>query len=267
MTDSINDLDAGNRRIRKSVDRSLRWLDECLHELNNKDIAVFATVMGHTNELERTRSAIETSKRNIQGFIIHLNGLKNEQLTRQIRASIDHLAHDKPRLAYGLSTPEGILHGISNGIDMFDGSYAFKLTENGRAIMFKFGDEYSENTKDGKRSLNLWDSSFGQDFEPLDPSCGCSACSRPHSRAYIHHLLTAYEMLASALLMSHNIYQLDQFMTSIRNSIKEGRFEQDKYMFLQHYSHDSENDGKVKHMDELDTESLGIPVKKKRAVF
>jgi hypothetical protein len=56
-------------------------------------------------------------------------------------------------------------------------------------------------------------------------------------------------------------------MASIRKSIKEGKFGHDKHRFMKHYSHDSESDGKIKHMDELDTDSLNISVKKKRTVF
>jgi queuine/archaeosine tRNA-ribosyltransferase len=61
--------------------------------------------MGHTDEEERKRSSVETSQRDVQGFIVNLLGLEEDQLIKQLKASIDNLPKDKPRLAYGLSTP------------------------------------------------------------------------------------------------------------------------------------------------------------------
>lgn len=174
---------------------------------------------------------------------------------------------DKPRIAYGLASPEGILEGVSNGVDLFDGSYAYKATEKGRAIIFKFGGELSTEKSNQPKTLNLWDNQLAHTFEPLDPTCGCDACSRPHTKAYIHHLLNAHEMLGPILLMSHNIYQLEQFMAAIRKSIENNRFDQDRDTFMKYYSHFKEGDGMKNHEDEVDTESLGVHLKKKRTLL
>ena len=268
MCDTILDAEAKDKRIKRSVDRSLRWLDENLLKANELDIPLFAHVMGHTNKEERARSALATAERNVQGFVVNVLGLEKEVIGDHIKASTDNLPTDKPRLAYGLSSPEGILEGVKNGIDLYDGSYAYKATEKGRAIIFKFGEALtsSVDTQDQPKTLNLWDVTEAHQFEPLDTQCGCHACSRPHSKAYIHHLLNAHEMLGPILLMSHNIYQLDQFMQSIRTSIEKGQFEQDMETFMKHYSHLKEGDGMKNHEDEVDTESLGVHLKKKRTL-
>jgi queuine tRNA-ribosyltransferase subunit QTRTD1 len=201
------------------------------------------------------------------GFVVNVLGLDRETVGTQIKASTDHLPQDKPRVAYGLASPEGILEGIVNGIDLFDGSYAYKATEKGRAIIFKFGSELKFEEKENQpKTLNLWSSDLAHAFEPLDTTCGCDACTRPHSKAYIHHLLNAHEMLGPILLMSHNIYQLDQFMKSIRSSIEQGSFEKDMGIFMKYYSHLKEGDGMKNHEDEVDTESLGVHLKKKRTL-
>lgn len=194
-------------------------------------------------------------------------GLDKDQISNQIKASTDHLPQEKPRIAYGLASPEGILEGVSNGVDLFDGSYAYKATEKGRAIIFKFGDELQTEGSNQPKTLNLWDSQLAHTFEPLDPTCGCDACSRPHTKAYIHHLLNAHEMLGPILLMSHNIYQLEQFMAAIRKSIENNRFSQDRDAFMKYYSHFKEGDGMKNHEDEIDTESLGVHLKKKRTLL
>ncbi|KAG1464153.1 hypothetical protein G6F46_005358 [Rhizopus delemar] len=260
MADTITDVVWKSKRIIKSVDRSLRWLDENLTKSKELDIPIFAHVMGHTNIEERIRSAKETSERDVQGFVVNLLGLEHDSLSHFIRASTDNLPQNKPRLVYGLSTPEKILEGISNGIDLFDGSYAYKATQSGRAIIFKFGRDLHRSSTQQK-TIDLWDPRFSQDFEPLDITCGCHACSRPHSKAYIHHLLDAHEMLGPLLLMSHNVYQLDQFMAAIRKSIESDCFEQDKERFTRHFT-ETEND-----VDELDVESLSIRAKKKRTTL
>ncbi|KAI8075416.1 tRNA-guanine(15) transglycosylase-like protein [Gilbertella persicaria] len=269
MADVITDTEARAKRIKKSVDRSLRWLDQNLIKAKELDIPVFAPVMGYNNVEERSRSAAATAERDVQGFIVNVLDMNRDQVGTLVKASTDSLPADKPRLGYGLSTPEGILEGISNGIDLFDGSYAYKATEKGRAIILKFGQELKDPKTDGSeaKTLNLWDSGLAQVFDVLDSSCECDACSRPHSKAYIHHLLNAHEMLGPLLLMSHNVYQLDNFMKSIRKSIEDNRFEQDKEVFMKHYSHIKEGDGMKNHEDELDTECLGVHLKKKRTLL
>lgn len=272
MCDTITDLEAKTKRIKKSVDRTLRWLDENLQKSKELEIPLLAHVVGHTDVEERARSSRATAEREVEGFVINVHGLDKDSLATHIKASTDHLPADKPRLAYGLASPEGILEGVSNGVDLFDGSYAYKATERGRAIIFKFGEDLKlkegeeKEEKNQPKTLNLWDSGLAQTFEPLDTSCGCDACSRPHSKAYIHHLLNAHEMLGPILLMSHNIYQLDKFMQSIRTSIENNRFEKDREVFMKYYSHVKEGDGMKNHEDEIDTECLGVHLKKKRTL-
>ncbi|OBZ84030.1 Queuine tRNA-ribosyltransferase subunit qtrtd1 [Choanephora cucurbitarum] len=269
MADVVTDTEARAKRIKRSVDRSLRWLDENLIKAKELDIPVFAHVMGYNNVEERSRSASATAERDVQGFIINVLDMNKSELGRLVRASTDQLPTEKPRIAYGLATPEGILEGVSNGIDLFDGSYAYKVTEKGRAIILKFGEDLKEakTDSDQPKTLNLWDSQLAQSFDVLDSTCGCDACSRPHSKAYIHHLLNAHEMLGPLLLMSHNVYQLDYFMKSIQKSIENDRFEQDKEAFMKHYNHLKEGDGMKDHEDELDTECLGVHLKKKRTLL
>ncbi|CDS14037.1 hypothetical protein LRAMOSA06208 [Lichtheimia ramosa] len=254
------------KRIIKAVDRTLRWLNESLPKAQELNIPVMAPVVGYNNEEERVRSAVATAEKDVQGFILNAFELKDDEIDKCFKSTIDHLPKDKPRLAYGLSTPEKILQGISNGIDLFDGSYAYQMTEKGRAITFKFGEAADVETKSEpeEKTLNLWKKDLSQTFEPIDPKCKCYSCSTPHTQAYIHHLLNAHEMLGPLLLMSHNVYQLEQFMASIRKSIEENRFEQDMEAFMKRYSHEVETNGKLEHQDEIDADSLGNHVSKKR---
>ncbi|KAI8638794.1 tRNA-guanine(15) transglycosylase-like protein [Parasitella parasitica] len=269
MADTVTDLDVKTKRIKRSVDRTLRWLDENLNKIKDLEIPVFAPVMGHTDVEERARSATETAERDVQGFIVNLFGLEKDQLSKHVKASTDNLPNDKPRVGYGFASPEGILEGVANGIDLFDGTYAYIVTDKGRAISFKFGEELKNaaESKNQPKTINLWDSQLAHAFEPIDTTCGCEACSRPHTKAYIHHLLNAHEMLGPILLMSHNIYQLDKFMAAVRKSIENQQFEQDMESFMNFYSHKKEVNGRDDHEDEVDDQSLGVHLKKKRTLL
>ncbi|CEP07459.1 hypothetical protein [Parasitella parasitica] len=272
MADAISDLGAKTKRITRSVDRTLTWLDDNLKKiqvLSDLEIPVFAPVMGHTDVGERARSATETAERDVQGFIVNMLGLEEEQLGDHVKASTDNLPKDKPRVGYGLASPESILVGVANGIDLFDGTYAYKVTEKGRAISFKFGEELKNaaESQNQPKTISLWDSQLAHTFEPIDTTCGCEACSRPHTKAYIHHLLNAHEMLGPILLMGHNIYQLDKFMACIRKSIENNQFKEDMQAFMKHYSHKKEVNGRDDHEDEMDDQSLGVHLKKKRTLL
>ncbi|ORZ15067.1 tRNA-guanine(15) transglycosylase-like protein [Absidia repens] len=263
MADIVCDKDAKTRRIARSVDRSLRWLDECLPKAKETNTPIFAPVMGHTSIEERKRSAVETMEREgVDGYIVSVLGLKQEEdLASLLQASLEPLPSDKPKLAYGMDSPEHILLGVANGVDLFDGSYAYKMTEHGRAITFKFG---SKKLVDGKidKVIDLWNTNIAQTFDPLDVSCGCYTCTTPHTKAYIHHLLKAHEMLGSILLMRHNIYQLGQFMADIRQSIEKDTFKQDMNIFMQQYNHGNELENSKEDARET-VDSLGVASKKK----
>ncbi|KAL1929953.1 hypothetical protein VTP01DRAFT_1107 [Rhizomucor pusillus] len=268
MADSIKaEEDVKNKRIKKSVDRTLRWLDECLAKAKELNIPLFAPVVGFHNKEERIRSASQAAERDVDGFILNAFELSKNDATEHIKTSLEHLPKNKPIVAYGFSSPERILEGIALGIDLFDGSYAYKTTELGRAIIMKFGNDVNMKSHEkADKTINLWDPKMAHSFEPIDPNCGCYTCSTPHSKAYIHHLLNAHEMLGPLLLMSHNNYQLEKFMESARKSIESNNFQQDRDAFMERYKHEREVNGSVGHEDEIDFESLGTPVKKKRTI-
>ncbi|KAK3818941.1 MAG: tRNA-guanine(15) transglycosylase-like protein [Benniella sp.] len=273
FADSISDLDQvqpsgqlvgpghGLKRVRKSVDRSLKWLDMILRERQGfdalaEDRAVFAHVVGAQIEQERIRCAQETSMRqDVDGFVIDtltLPGTKEEVLNL-LKVSIDHLPAAKPRLVYGMQTPEDVLKSIALGADLFDTSYPFQLTEDGKASLFSFGtpstihnNSNTDNTSTNKRWINLWDEEHADKFVPLSEACECYACKGGrHTRAYINHLLKAHEMLATVLLMSHNMYQYSKFFANVRQSIQDGTFEQYAASFVETFGTEPERTGEI----------------------
>ncbi|KAF9366544.1 Queuine tRNA-ribosyltransferase subunit qtrtd1 [Mortierella sp. NVP85] len=219
------------------------------------NVSVFAHVVGAQIEQERIRSAEETSMRqDVDGFVIDtltLPGTKEEVLNL-LKVSIDHLPAAKPRLVYGMQAPEDVLKSIALGADLFDTSYPFQLTEDGKASLFSFGtpstihNSSTDNTRTSKRWINLWDEEHADKFVPLSEECECYACKGGrHTRAYINHLLKAHEMLATVLLMSHNMYQYSKFFANVRQSIQDGTFEQHAASFVETFGTEPERTGEI----------------------
>ena len=119
------------------------------------------------------------------------------------------LPDDRPRYLMGVGKPRDIVGAVLRGIDMFD---CVLPTRSGRT-----GQAFSRHGQ-----INIRNARHAADPRPLDPDCTCPAC-RDYSRAYIHHLSKADEMLAPILLTLHNLHYYQDLMTGLRSAIEEGR--------------------------------------------
>lgn len=207
--------------IRKSVDRTTRWLKRCKTEMdrlnsledtiNNKQM-LFGINQGGINEDIRIAHAKEIAEMDLDGYAIGglAVGESHEDMYRVIEAVTPHLPQDKPTYLMGVGTPANILEAVERGVDFFDCVYP---SRNGR-----HGHVYTDEGK-----LNLFNAKFELDERPIQEGCGCEAC-RTYSRAYIRHLLKAKEMLGMRLAVIHNLYFYNNMMEEIRAAIDEGRF-------------------------------------------
>ncbi|MDP2929538.1 MAG: tRNA guanosine(34) transglycosylase Tgt [Candidatus Omnitrophota bacterium] len=131
------------------------------------------------------------------------------------------LPEDKARYLMGLGTPPDILEAISNGIDMFDCVVPTRNGRNGQAF-----------TWDGE--LQLRNSTYREDFTPIDENCACMAC-RNHTRAYIRHLFNVEEILGLRLVSLHNIHFYVKLLEKSRQAIKDDCFKNFKKEFVNNY--------------------------------
>jgi queuine tRNA-ribosyltransferase len=120
------------------------------------------------------------------------------------------LPEQKPRYLMGVGTPANLLESIERGIDLFD---CVLPTRNGRNSMFF--------TRSG--TVNITNAQYKQDPVPVDPECGCYACTH-FTRAYLRHLFQAREMLGPRLATIHNLHFYLELMQSARNAIRQGIF-------------------------------------------
>lgn len=211
--------------VKNSVDRTYRWLVRCkkkMAELNkredtiNKNQLLFGINQGAIYEDIRIDHAKRISELDLDGYAVGglAVGETHEQMYHILDVVVPYLPQNKPTYLMGVGTPANILEAVDRGIDFFDCVYP---SRNGR-----HGHVY---TNKGKR--NLFNARYAKDMRPIEEGCQCPAC-RTYSRAYIHHLLKAKEMLGMRLCVLHNLYFYNHLMEQIRDAIDDGRYAQFK---------------------------------------
>ena len=184
---------------RKSMGLTHRWLDRCIRRFNETEPkygyeqSLFPIVQGCTYRDLRVQSAEFVASKEADGNAIGglAVGEPAEVMYEMIEVVNGILPKDKPRYLMGVGTPVNILEGIERGVDMFD---CVMPTRNGRnAMLF---------TRNG--IMNLRNKKWEDDFSPLDPG-GTSYVDMVYSKAYLHHLFKAQELLALQIASIHNL--------------------------------------------------------------
>ena len=207
--------------MENSVARTTRWLHRCKAEMErlnslpdtiNKDQWLFGINQGGTFEDIRLRHAQEISELNLNGYAVGglAVGESHEEMYHILDITVPLLPREKPTYLMGVGTPANILESVDRGVDFFDCVYP---SRNGR-----HGHVYTDKGK-----LNLFNSRYETDLKPIEEGCTCPACRR-YSRAYIHHLLKAKEMLGMRLCVLHNLSFYNRMMSEIRLAIEEKRY-------------------------------------------
>ena len=212
---------ADEEYIRRSVERTTRWLARCkaemqrlnsLDETINKHQLLFGINQGGVLDDVRIEHAKEIAKMDLDGYAVGglAVGETHEEMYHILDVTVPHLPQNKPTYLMGVGTPANILEGVDRGVDFFDCVYP---SRNGR-----HGHVYTNRGK-----LNLFNARYELDARPIEPGCQCPACKN-YSRAYIRHLLKAGEMLGMRLCVLHNLYFYNTMMTEIRTAIREHRY-------------------------------------------
>lgn len=203
---------------KKSLGMTHRWLDRCIKRLNETEPkygyqqSLFPIVQGCTYEDLRRQSAEFVAEKNTDGIAIGglAVGEPAEVMYRMIEVVNGILPQEKPRYLMGVGTPANILEGISLGIDMFD---CVMPTRNGRnAMLF---------TSQG--IMNMRNKKWETDFSPIDPE-GTASVDSVYTKAYLHHLFKAQELLALEIASIHNLAFYVWLTQEARKHIQEGDF-------------------------------------------
>lgn len=207
--------------VKQSVARTYRWLVRCKAEnarLNRLETTVNPQQMlwginqGGTYADLRIEHMKMIADLELPGYAIGglAVGESTETMYEIIEAVEPYMPKDKTRYLMGVGTPSNIIEGVARGVDFFD---CVMPARNARhAKLFTWSG--TRNMKNAKYAL---------DTRPIDEECDCPVCRR-YSRAYIHHLFKAEEMLAMRLAVMHNLYFYNKLAERIREALDEGRF-------------------------------------------
>lgn len=219
----INDRPATEEEAAKSMRMSLRWARRSKDEfvrLGNPN-ALFGIVQGGMYEHLREESLEGLKEIGFHGYAV--GGLSvgepKEEMHRIMEKIVWQLPEDKPRYLMGVGTPEDLVEGVSQGIDMFDCVMPTRNARNGW-LFTRYGDIKIRNSK------------YKDDLRPLDPTCDCYACKH-FSRAYLHHLQKINEILGARLNTIHNLHYYLHLMQEIRDALDADRFEEWKAEFYE----------------------------------
>ncbi|WOQ15691.1 tRNA guanosine(34) transglycosylase Tgt [Raineyella sp. W15-4] len=208
----------------ESVERTRRWALRCLVEhrrltaerVGKPYQALFGVVQGAQYEDLRRSAARGLAEMTVdgQGFDgFGIGGaLEKAKLGTIVGWVSDELPADKPRHLLGISEPDDFFTAIENGADTFDCVQPSRVARN--AALY---------TRDGR--FNITRAENRRDFGPIDPDCDCYTCTH-YSRAYLHHLFRAKEMLSATLATIHNERFTVRLVDDIRTSLEEGRFDE-----------------------------------------
>ncbi len=203
------------REARASMEMSLRWAKRCQDEftkLQNPN-ALFGIVQGGMFENLRDASLEGLAGLDLPGYAI--GGLSVGEPKEDMLRVLDHIGHQlpahKPRYLMGVGTPEDLVEGVRQGIDMFDCVMPTRNARNGH-LFTRFGD------------LRLRNARYKTDERPVDETCTCYCCSS-FSRAYLHHLDRCGEMLGPMLTSIHNLHYFLNLMKEQREALDAGGLE------------------------------------------
>jgi len=200
-------------RIRDSMNLSIRWANRSKKEFGlNSEKMLFGIVQGGVFNDLRKECLSELLDINFDGY--SLGGLavgeSQDEMFETVEEITPFMDKNKPRYLMGTGTPGDLIGAVKRGIDMFDCVLPTRTARNGLAF-----------TWNGK--INLRNSKYTNDDSPLDTNVNCPA-SNLYSRNYLNHLLNCNEILASTLITWHNIAFYQDLMLKIRESIKNGKF-------------------------------------------
>jgi queuine tRNA-ribosyltransferase len=210
--DECTPYPATREAVETSMELSMRWAERSRRAfVERPGHGIFGIAQGGVHAELRQRSAARLVEIGFDGYAIGGLAIGEGQDTTfaLVEATVPALAEDRPRYLMGVGKPADLVGAVRRGIDMFD---CVLPTRSGRTAQ--------AFTRDG--ALNLRNARHAEDPMPLDPDCRCPACVG-FSRAYLHHLTKAGEILASMLLTAHNLTYYADLMAALRTAIAEGR--------------------------------------------
>lgn len=213
-------LPAPRETVQKAMELSLAWAERCKRAFGSRPAQnLFAIVQGGIDPQLRRQSADALVREGFDGYAIGglAVGEGHDAMLATLDATVPHLPSDRPRYLMGVGKPLDIVESVARGIDMFDCVLPTRSGRHGQAW-----------TDAGP--ITIGNARFAEDASPLDETLPCPASSL-YSRAYLHHLSKAGEILGQVLLSWHNLAYYQSLMARLRAAIAEGQLQRFRERF------------------------------------
>ena len=212
--DECTPYPATEKQASESMQLSMRWARRSKEAFVEREgYGLFGIVQGSTYEPLRNESATKLKEIGFDGYAVGglAVGEGQEEMFRVLDFTTPQLPSNRPRYLMGVGKPSDIVGAVMRGIDMFDCVLPTRSGRTGQAF-----------TRRG--TVNIRNARHTDDPRPLDEACACPAC-RNYSRAYLHHLAKAEEVLGLMLMTWHNLHYYQDLMRDLRAAIAEGRLQ------------------------------------------
>jgi queuine tRNA-ribosyltransferase len=223
--DECTPYPADEALARTGVRRTLGWVERCLKaHARSADQALFGIVQGGVYRHLRESCAQALVSLDLPGYAIGgvSVGEGHDLMCRVTEHCAPLLPEDRPRYLMGVGLPEDLLAAIGYGIDLFDCVIPTRYARSGTVFTVR-----------GRARLT--NRKFRRDAYPIDRSCDCGGCTGGFSRAYLHHLFAANEILGAILTSIHNVRFYQRLVADARDAVLGGRFDTFRREFLQGY--------------------------------
>ncbi|WP_422365796.1 tRNA guanosine(34) transglycosylase Tgt [Pelagibius sp.] len=214
VLDECTPFPATETEAKDSMERSMRWAARCRSAFTRRPgYGLFGIVQGGIYPNLRRASAEALIEIGFDGYAVGGLAVGEGQAAMfdVLDATVPHLPQAQPRYLMGVGKPADIVGAVQRGIDMFDCVLPTRSGRTGQAF-----------TRRG--SVNIRNARHQDDPRPLDPDCPCPTCA-DYSRAYLHHLFKAKEMLGPILLTRHNLHYYQELMAGLRQAIEDRRLD------------------------------------------
>lgn len=202
---------ATHEQAAESMRLSMKWAQRSKDAFTDRPgHTLFGIVQGSVYDDLRVESVEALTAIDFEGYAVGglAVGEGQEEMFRVLDVTVPHLPGDRPRYLMGVGKPADLVGAVMRGIDMFDCVLPSRSGRTGQAL-----------TRRGP--VNLRNARHAADPRPLDADCGCPACTG-YSRAYLHHLQKADEILGPMLLTWHNLHYYQELMAGLRGAVEAG---------------------------------------------
>lgn len=231
VLDECTPFHVDKRYTYRSMLMSHRWASRSLAEFQRHDNGqqkLYGIIQGGVYEDLRKEACDFVNNQDFFGHAIGGSlGASKDQMYDVVAMTTERLSRERPIHLLGIGGIRDIFKGVRHGIDTFDCVHPTRLARHGGALV-----RPPHNEGKSREHINLRNGQYREDFTPIEPDCTCYTCSN-FTKAYLHHLLKAQEMLVFTLITLHNVNFMNRLMAAIRTALKEGQLDQEEKNWIE----------------------------------